>query len=386
MNVEKFLILGILVLIFIYVIYRIKSQNSKDIQWDDVFTRLPTEYFVQTSQDPKKEVVIKDNLKIIQTANEMEQKKKADGAPTICVFIPNKFLPYSYEEFVKTFTGLLLPFAPTPIPAQNENVKLIDFAKIPEVDKERSVFYGVAPKLFNKARDQGPCGSCWAYSAVTAFEAQVVKKYLVENPAYVSIQYYIDCVKQCKGCEGGFPLYVYEQIAKDGFVVWDDFAPYVGVQNDVCAPPKEKFPVTTTGTIVFGKDENAGYFTGSQFTEAFEYQELELKVPTPELIEKIKKILFNYGPISALIYVDDKLPYFSSGIYKTVDTKDGVKQKPNHAIVIGGYGVNVYGETYWVIRNSWGSEWGEDGYLPLSMTSPMSGFNIPLLDQIPPTL
>ncbi len=337
----------------------------------------------------QEETVIKNNLQLISNANNIEQKKKADGAPTICVFIPNKFLSYSYDQFINTFTGLILPSAliPAPKTIQNETQsKLIDFSKIPEVSKDRSVFYGVSPKLFNKARDQGPCGSCWAYSGVSAIEAQVVKKYLVENPAYVSIQYYIDCVKQCKGCEGGFPLYVYEQIANDGYVVWEDFAPYVGVASEVCEPPKQKFPITTSGTIVFGKDDQAGYFTSKQFTEAFGFQELELKVPSPELIEKIKKILFNYGPISALIYVDDKMPYFSSGIYMTVDTKDGKKVKPNHAILIGGYGINVYGETYWVIRNSWGSEWGEDGYVPLSMTSPMSGLNIPLLDQIPPTV
>jgi C1A family cysteine protease len=382
MNIEKFFIL-VLAIVIVWMIYLSMKGNTSS---SNIYTKIPTEFFVQTSGDPTKEVVIKDNLQVIQTANDMEQKKKAEGAPTICVFIPNKFLPYRYEDFIKTFTGLILPFSPSPVPIQTENVKLVDFSKIPEVSKDRAVFYGVAPKLFNKARDQGPCGSCWAYSGVTAIEAQVVKKYLVENPAYVSIQYYVDCVKECKGCEGGFPLYVYEQIARDGFVVWDDFAPYIGVQNDICAPPKEKFPVTTSGTIVFGKNGNAGYFDSKQFKEAFDFQELELKIPSLEQIENLKKILFNYGPLSALIYVDDKLPYFSSGIYKTVDTKDGKKQNPNHAIVIGGYGINVYGETYWVIRNSWGSEWGEDGYVPLSMDSPISGINIPLLDLIPPTL
>jgi hypothetical protein len=337
--------------------------------------------FIQDVNDP----VVKQNLTIIEKANDMEQKKKLAGAPTICVFKPNKFITYSYQQFIDTFTGLILPQSLGPVRAQSTVIRPLDFSKIPPVDPDRSVFYGVSPKLFNKARDQGACGSCWAYSGVTVIEAQVVKKFLIENPAYLSIQYYIDCVKECRGCEGGFPIYVYEQVAKDGFVVWDAYAPYLGKETEVCQPPKEKFPFQLQGVIVFSKND-ASYFPSNQIKQAFEYQNLELQVPSDDMINKIKKILFTYGPISALIYVDDKLPYFSSGIYKTVDTKDGVKQNPNHAIVIGGYGINVYGERYWIIRNSWGSEWGEDGYIPLSMDSPISGLDMPVFDNIPPLI
>ena len=338
--------------------------------------------FVQNENDP----VVQNNLKVIDQANEFQQQKRLMGAPTICVFKPNKFITYSYQQFIDTFTGLILPQFLGPVRAQTENARLLDFSKIPAVNADQSVFYGVSPKLFNKARDQGACGSCWAYSGVTVIEAQVVKKFLIENPAYLSTQYYIDCVKQCRGCQGGFPLYVYEQVAKDGFVVWDAYAPYLGKETNVCEPPKERFPYQLQGMVVFSKTD-AAYFTANQVDEAFQYQNLELQIPSEELIEKIKKILFNYGPISALIYVDEALPYFSSGINMCVDVdKNGVKQNPNHAIVIGGYGINVYGERYWIVRNSWGSEWGEDGYLPLAMNSAISGLDMPVFDNIPPLL
>ncbi len=339
-------------------------------------------------QEPNLEdPVIKQNLEIIAKANAMEQKKKLLGANTICVFKANRFLPYSYDQFVNTFTGLILPqqLLAGPVRASNGSYQLVDFSKIKPIDADKAVFYGIAPKLFNKARDQGACGSCWAYSAVTAVEAQVVKKFLIENPAYVSTQYYIDCVEQCKGCKGGFPVFVYEQVAKDGFVVWDDYAPYLGKESGTCAPPKQRFPYQLQGAIVFSKD-NAAYFTKDKLNDAFQYQNLELSVPDKVMIDKIKQILFNYGPISVLLYVDDKLPFYSSGIYKTVDTKDGVKQKPNHAVVVGGYGINVYGESYWIIRNSWGSEYGESGNIALSMDSPICGLDIPVFDDVPPTI
>ena len=383
MNNSVVFIFVIILALFIFILSSKQKSSTKTLSYPITFTDDKLGPLYIQNEDP----TVKKNLEIINKANDMEFKRKLAGAPTICVFKPNKFISYSYDQFIDTFTGLILPTANqvSPVKAANSNVKTIDFSKIPPVDSERAVFYGVAPKLFNKARDQGACGSCWAYSGVTVLEAQVVKKFLIENPAYLSTQYYVDCVKQCRGCQGGFPLYVYEQVAKDGFVVWDAYAPYLGKESNVCQPPKEKFPVQLQGMIIFSK-ESAAYFTPNQIDDAFQYQNLELNILSEQQIEQIKKILFNYGPISALIYVDDKLPYFSNGIYKTVDNKDGVKQNPNHAVVIGGYGINVYGEKYWIIRNSWGSEWGEDGYLPLSMDSPMSGFDIPVFDNIPPTI
>jgi hypothetical protein len=387
-------------LIFLLVIY-LSIQNNKDqfnkpIRFanvsflDQYYSEKENRKLVQepNPEDP----VIRQNLEIINKANAMEQKKKLLGANTICVFKANRFLPYTYPQFVATFTGLILPqqliggqtvhnssiaqplHISTPLPT---GIKKVDFAKIKPVDADKAVFYGIAPKLFNKPRDQGACGSCWAYSAVACVEAQVVKKFLIENPAYVSTQYYIDWVKECKGCKGGFPLFVYQQVA-------NDVRPYLGKESGVCEPPRQRFPYQLQGSIVYGNNGEAGYFPKDRLTEGLSYQNLELRVLSDPEIENLKKVLFNYGPISALIYIDDKLPFYSSGIYKTVDNKDGVKQNPNHAVVIGGYGINVYSERYWIIRNSWSTEYGEGGNIILSMDSPMCGFDIPIFDDIPP--
>jgi hypothetical protein len=393
----------IIILIFYFSVVNQNQKANKPLKFapvsflDSYYTEnrsLSNNISRKLVQEPNlNDPAVKQNLEIINKANALEQKKKLLGANTICVFKANKFLPYTFDQFVNTFTGLILPQQLLAVRAANgtraangsNNYQLVDFSKIKPVDADKAVFYGIAPKLFNQARDQGACGSCWAYSAVTAVEAQVVKKFLIENPAYVSTQYYIDCVEQCKGCKGGFPIFVYEQVAKDGFVVWDDYAPYLGKESGTCAPPRQRFPYQLQGSIVFSKD-NAAYFTKDKLNDAFQFQNLELSVPEPAMIEKIKQILFNYGPISVLIYVDDKLPFFSSGIYKTVDTKDGVKQKPNHAVVIGGYGINVYGESYWIMRNSWGESYGEAGNIPLSMDSPICGLDIPVFDEVPPVI
>ena len=350
----------------------------------------------QGTTGPNKAMVMKENLELIKISNQQEKERKSKiGDITVATFEPNKFLPYTYNEIIQNFTGLNIPenfieneASPkkTQMDGSNNEIKYqrIDFEKIPDTGAKKDIFYGVSPKLFNKARDQDKCGSCWAFSAVTVVEAQIVKKFLSESPPYLSIQYYLDCVKQARGCEGGFPIFVYEKILEDGFVPWDYIIPYTAT-TDVCIIPLKKFPVNIKGVIAADKNDIV-FFKRENIVYAEIFNNIELTIPDSIMIEKIKKILFTYGPLSVLIYVDEKLPFFSNGIYLAVDKKDGIKQNPNHAVVIGGYGINVYGQDYWIIRNSWGSEWAEDGYIQLSTKSPISGITMAIFDEIPPLL
>jgi hypothetical protein len=332
--------------------------------------------------------VVESNLELIKKSNIEQQALQQKLGPNfkVATFAGNKFLPFTYEQFIINFTGLNIPENLLTTSAKfiaNGNYQLVDFERIPGTEDRKDIFYGLSPKLFNKARDQGTCGSCWSFAAVACVEAQIVKKFLSESPPFVSVQYYLDCVKRARGCEGGFPIYVYQRMAMDGFVPWEDNVPYLG-ETITCTVPFKKFPINFKG-VIMGSKTNFAYFDSRNLAEAEKYENLELIVPDVSMIQKIKKLLFNYGPLGLLIYVDQKLPFFQNGIYIALNTnKDGVKQWPNHAVVIAGYGMNVYGQDYWIVRNSWGSEWAEDGYIPLSTKSYISGLNIPILDQVPP--
>jgi hypothetical protein len=109
--------------------------------------------------------------------------------------------------------------------------------------------------------------------------------------------------------------------------------PYVQQKDLTCVLPEGVIPyqVELKGIISFGKDD-AGFFPSDNLMGAENFRSLELNVPSETLREKIKKILFFYGPLTVLIYVDEKLPYVASGIYKSTDTKDGKKMNPNHAV------------------------------------------------------
>lgn len=339
---------------------------------------------------------IDQNLALITKSN-LEQKALVDNNKTdkVVSFSANKFLPYTHQEIIQLFTGLLIPsdILPTISPSRQETLIAdddlvqtnkqfsIDFTKIPSTQARYDIFYGISPRLFDNPQDQGTCGSCWAFSSCAVAGAQISKSTVTENVVTLSVQYYIDCVQQSFGCDGGFPIFVYEKIFNDGFVVLDDPAnPYIQEKKQTCTNGN-KFPVSLAGIISFGK-EDVGFFTSDNLMGAERFRSLELNIPSDDMIEKIKKILFFYGPMTVLIYVDPLLPYISSGIYTATDTKNGEKMKPNHAVVIAGFGVDLDGDEYWIIRNSWGKDWAQGGYFELSTKSPICGLTVPIFGSI----
>jgi C1A family cysteine protease len=82
----------------------------------------------------------------------------------------------------------------------------------------------------------------------------------------------------------------------------------------------------------------------------------EIYQVTPGTTEDYKWGLENYGPMVVVLNVPDDMFYYTSGIYEPID---GWGAEPNHAVVLVGY--NDTGG-YWIIKNSWGEGWGEDGY------------------------
>jgi C1A family cysteine protease len=111
---------------------------------------------------------------------------------------------------------------------------------------------------------------------------------------------------------------------------------------------------------------------------------LQTNQPSDVQIKNIKKLLFNYGPLTAHIYVDKLLPFFQDGIYNLTNKENEVLVQPNHAVLIAGFGKSVNGDEYWIVRNSWGQDWGIGGYIQVTTKSPIGGITIPLFEDTPP--
>jgi hypothetical protein len=409
----------ILLIIFflLIVVYTITlSMKSQDISGarvettedvityvSDLISKTPHKNGLSKELVTQRKDIVQRNLDLIHLANlEQQTLRKQNDNHSVVTFTANRFIPYTYEEIIGLYTGLLIPPEFRQISFSNRNlvginpmVQMnnggsfeIDFDKIPGTEQKRDIFYGLSPPLLTKPQDQGTCGSCWAFSACSVISAQVTKSYVAEQPANLSVQYYIDCVKENFGCEGGFPVYVYNKVADDGFVVFDIDKPYVQEKKNCIVPTStQKLPINFKGIIAFSKDDVRYFPKGSDPTRAVKYRSVELSVPSAELKEKIKKILFTYGPLTTFIFVNDKLPYISSGIFKSTNMLNGKIVEPNHAVVIAGYGIDLDGDNYWIIRNSWGSDWAQGGYFQLSTDSPIAGITLPIIgDDIPPLI
>eukprot|EP00933_Yihiella_yeosuensis_P046119 TRINITY_DN4159_c5_g1_i1.p1 TRINITY_DN4159_c5_g1~~TRINITY_DN4159_c5_g1_i1.p1 ORF type:complete len:404 (+),score=92.70 TRINITY_DN4159_c5_g1_i1:97-1308(+) len=184
------------------------------------------------------------------------------------------------------------------------------------------------------AKEQGQCGSCWAVAAVGALEMHAEKN-MGKHIVPLSFKNLIDCTpnpQKCGGdggCKGATAELAFQLVKDSGL---SDAETYVGNtdQTDSCQTGLAK-TVSSTGYVKLPKNK---------------YQPL-------------MDALSNQGPV--VVSVDGgEWSMYESGVFS------GCKKDAtiNHAVLALGYGTDK-GEDYWLIRNSWGSNWGEQGFIRL---------------------
>ena len=185
--------------------------------------------------------------------------------------------------------------------------------------------------VVNGVKDQGSCGSCWAFSAVQAQESCYAIKY--GKLQSLSEQNLVDCVTECEGCNGGLMTLAYDYVVSQQNGLWNtetDY-PYKGVDG-TCNFDASKGTSKTTGyiEIVEGSEE--------------------------DLADKIATM----GPAAIAIDASNwSFQLYSSGIY---DESSCSPYDLDHGVGCVGYGVED-SKAYWIVRNSWGTSWGEKGYI-----------------------
>jgi C1A family cysteine protease len=185
--------------------------------------------------------------------------------------------------------------------------------------------------VFLPVRDQGDCGACWAFASVGTVEALLAKKSGIKN--YLSPQQLVDCDTKEKGCKGGWPSIAYNYAASNGFVLEDDY-PYQAA-NGQC---KQDIVQSLTAVKI---DSNFARCEEDECTTDDAQFNMLKNGPVTVVIDAYNTNFFNY----------------KSGIY------DASCGEPNHAVMLVGYGVDSKTATkYWIIRNSWGSQWGMNGF------------------------
>jgi len=258
--------------------------------------------------------IFKDNLKEIKRLNDLH-----DGA----TYGITRFADMTPEEFLFKFTNM-----PQTMPHSfpNEKTWRRVGASIPES-------YDCRDKgLVTPVKDQGNCGSCWAFSA--AQNAEGMWAAAGNTLSKFSPQQLVDCATAakygCQGCDGGYPDKAGQYIVDVGGIELEEDYPYEGVQ----------------GSCRFNKNRIAATFKGG--VETIEAND-----------DALAEYLVTYGPTMVGVHADLKWQLYTGGI---ITSKCYLF---NHAVLAVGYGVENK-QKFWIIKNSWGESWGEDGYIRIT--------------------
>lgn len=187
-------------------------------------------------------------------------------------------------------------------------------------------------------RNQGACGSCWAVAAVGALEAHAELSSKGKPVPKLSHKQLIDCVpnpQHCGGdggCAGATAELAFAYVSQSGL---SSLIGYVGDDESTerCKAMGNSMAIQTKGFV---------------------------KLPVNRL-QPLLDAVSNEGPVVVSV---DGSPWssYSSGIFDSCSIDATV----NHAVLLMGYGHDSeLGQDYWLLRNSWGSDWGEDGYIRL---------------------
>uniref|UniRef100_A0A3Q3JGF7 Cathepsin 12 n=1 Tax=Monopterus albus TaxID=43700 RepID=A0A3Q3JGF7_MONAL len=164
-----------------------------------------------------------------------------------------------------------------------------------------------------QVKDQGYCGSCWAFSTTGAIEGQLYKR--TGQLISLSEQNLVDCSKSygTYGCNGAWMANAYDYVINNGLQSTDTY-PYTSLVS------------------------------------------LLTWIPSPALADAVATI----GPVTVAVDADHpSFLFYSSGIY---DEPNCNSNNLSHAVLLVGYG-SEGGQDYWIIKNSWGTNWGEGGYM-----------------------
>ncbi|XP_074566102.1 senescence-specific cysteine protease SAG39-like [Curcuma longa] len=266
--------------------------------------------------------IFADNVKFINSNNNGKHKFSLKA---------NKFADLTHKEFTEIYANTRLSHyfhdgTDPPLPANHSKPppRSVDW-------RDEGAVTGV--------KDQGlRCGACWAFSAVAAIEGIIQIK--TGKLTSLSEQELIDCVPPPDGykpCDGGLVASAFDFVSRNASLTTRHNYPYKGVLG-AC-----KFQTRASGVTISGygraKDEK-------ELLEAVARQPVSVSVSIP---------------------VNGKSKFFQlldAGVVTDIGCEpDG---EVNHSMTVVGYGTDQSGTDYWLLKNSYGSGWGEHGYIKMA--------------------
>lgn len=238
-----------------------------------------------------------------------------------------------------------------------------DSASAVEVQSNLPSSYDVReeyPRCAAIVRDQGSCGSCWAFSTSGVLSQRTcIANQNLDSNFVLSPQSMLTCDKDCflgtdvcnGGCEGGYTALAFQTMVAKGSTPEHcvGYTSFDGVDQETCGS------FTIEGTVMhsIGSCELEDAESDTTIRAATSYS-------LSSEAEMMSDIYLN-GPIQATFLMENDLYGYESGIYQC--STDG-GDLGGHATIAVGWG-EENGIKYWIVQNSWGADWGEGGHVKI---------------------
>ncbi|KAI4826021.1 pro-cathepsin H [Pseudochaenichthys georgianus] len=267
----------------------------------------------------------------IFTENKRRIDKHNEGNQTFTMGL-NQFADMTFEEFRKYF----LLSEPQNCSATKGN-HFSSKGPLPD-----SIDWRKKGNYVTDVKNQAACGSCWTFSTTGCLES--VTAINTGKLVPLSEQQLIDCAQDFNnhGCDGGLPSQAFEYIMYNKGLMTEEDYPYKAIEL----------------TCVY-KPELAAAFV-KDVVNITQYDE-------KGMVDAVATL----NPVSFAFEVTSDFMHYSGGVYTSTECHQ-TPDKVNHAVLAVGYGLQD-GTPYWIVKNSWGSRWGIDGYFLIEREKNMCG-------------
>lgn len=284
------------------------TASAASLSWDEWKNEYGKNY--AGDEEVVRQQIFEANVKEIDAHNAKNLSWKMDV---------NQFTDLSTDEFIAQYTGEVFV---------DEDVPLFKGDELEE-NLADSIDW-VSKGVVNQVKDQGSCGSCWTFAATSTVESSYALA--TGNLHDLAEQALVDCLGS-DGCNGGSRDTGISHHAQKGSCLTSSYpykAQYGSCQENSCQ-----------------KAVNPGEIAGAH----------DITASASSLMSAL-----NSQPVSISVKANS-FQHYSSGVLQDPCNK----RSHNHAITAVGYGTDS-GTAYFKVRNSWGSKWGEQGYIRMAQT------------------
>jgi len=304
-----------------------------NLQWQKFKLQHEKVYSLKAEEEIRKDV-FRTNLRKIEAHNEREEK----GLETWRMAV-TQFADLTEKEFEQQMLG---GYVRTPQSSGGHAKREVASDLPASVDwREKGVI--------TEPKNQGSCGSCWAFATVETIESYAA----INNVSLtkLSTQEVTTCTPNpmhcggTGGCRGSIPQLGYNYVQLFGLATNDDYPYWSGVTG-------------MTGNCKYDLERRTPVVSITGYNAL-----------PPNDMEATMTHLANVGPLAVAANASPWQLY-GSGVFSGCSYSSNIGI--NHAIQMVGYGTDPSNGDYWLVRNSWGSMWGEHGYIRLQRESELT--------------